>query len=343
MKKIGVLTSGGDSPGMNAAIRAVVRCGIEADFDVYGIYRGYEGLIDGEIEKLERGSVGDIMQRGGTILKTARSKRFMEEKGVDRAVSIIEAFELDAIVVIGGDGSMKGAKDLAERGIPVMCIPGTIDNDLGYTDFTIGFDTAVNTVLDAISKIRDTSSSHERTTVIEVMGRNCGDICLFAGLAGGAERILVPEIPIDVNEICKKIVMDGNKGKTHSVIVIAEGASIDSTDLVKEISRITGKEARLVVLSYLQRGGSPTLSDRILATQCGAKVIELLKEIFNHKNGDLLDCKMDIRGSSACGLENSQAIGTIRGEIVSLPLDKALEEKREFDLEKLELIDILAK
>ncbi|NLD11259.1 MAG: ATP-dependent 6-phosphofructokinase, partial [Clostridiales bacterium] len=197
MKRIGVLTSGGDSPGMNAAIRAVVRCGIDKGLEVYGIQRGYEGLIDGEIEEMDRNSVGDIMQRGGTMLKTARSERFRTEEGVDRAIAMLDTFGIEGLVVIGGDGTLHGAADLTRKGIKVMGLPGTIDNDLGYTDFTIGCDTAGTTVLEAISKIRDTSSSHERTTVIEVMGRRCGDIALFAGLAGGAEDILVPELPYD--------------------------------------------------------------------------------------------------------------------------------------------------
>ena len=185
MARIGVLTSGGDSPGMNAAVRAIVRFGIDRGMEVYGISRGYEGLIDGEIEKMERRSVGDILQRGGTILKTARSKRFMTEEGQERAVRNLETFRIDALVVIGGNGSYAGALELSKRGVPVICLPGTIDNDLGYTDYTIGFDTAVNTVLDAITRIRDTSSAHERTTVIEVMGRHCGDIAIYSGLAGG--------------------------------------------------------------------------------------------------------------------------------------------------------------
>ena len=219
MTKIGVLTSGGDSPGMNAAIRAVVRCGIETGMEVYGIYRGYEGLLDGEIRLLDRNSVGDILHRGGTILKTARSERFKTEEGQQHAVSMLETFGIEGLVIIGGDGSLRGGCELDRRGIRVMGLPGTIDNDLGYTDFTIGFDTAVSTVLDAVTKIRDTSSSHERTTVIEVMGRHCGDIALYAGLAGGAEGILIPEIDTDINELCKMIVIGANRGKQHSISI----------------------------------------------------------------------------------------------------------------------------
>ncbi|MEE0515894.1 MAG: ATP-dependent 6-phosphofructokinase, partial [Emergencia sp.] len=204
MKRIGILTSGGDSPGMNAAIRSVVRCGIEAGFEVYGIYRGYEGLLDGDIKELDRSSVGDVLHRGGTILKTARSEKFRTDEGQRHAVNMLETFGIEGLVVIGGDGSLRGGADLSRKGIRVMGLPGTIDNDLGYTDYTIGFDTAVTTVLDAIGKIRDTSSSHERTTVVEVMGRHCGDIALYSGLAGGAEAVLIPEIETDFNELCRK-------------------------------------------------------------------------------------------------------------------------------------------
>lgn len=320
MKRIGVLTSGGDSPGMNAAIRAVVRCGIDKGLEVYGIQRGYEGLIDGEIEEMDRNSVGDIMQRGGTMLKTARSERFRTEEGVDRAIAMLDTFGVEGLVVIGGDGTLHGAADLTRKGIKVMGLPGTIDNDLGYTDFTIGFDTAVTTVLEAISKIRDTSSSHERTTVIEVMGRRCGDIALFAGLAGGAEDILVPELPYDVTALCKKIVMSANRGKQHSIIIKAEGVDITTQELVDEIEKRTGRETKMVILSYLQRGGSPTMRDRILATLCGSKAVDLLKED-----------------------SESKAIGTEDGAIVSFDLLEALEQTRELDMEMYDLIGVLSK
>ena len=320
MKRIGVLTSGGDSPGMNAAVRAIVRCGIDAGMEVYGIYRGYEGLLDGEIEKMNRSSVSDILQRGGTILKTARSKIFMTEEGQDRAVGMLNTFGIEGLAVIGGDGSFRGGIDLAKRGIKVMGIPGTIDNDLGYSEYTIGFDTAVNTVLDAVTKIRDTSSSHERTTVIEVMGRGCGDIALFSGLTGGAEAVLIPEKPVDVNDICKKIIEGTNRGKQHSIIIKAEGANISSQELVETITKQTGRDTRLVVLSYLQRGGSPTLSDRLLATLTGAKAVELFR---------------DDSGSKAIGVEN--------GKICAFDLIEAMEQKKEFNEEMYGLIDILSK
>ncbi len=320
MKRIGVLTSGGDSPGMNAAIRAVVRCGIEAGMEVFGIYRGYEGLLDGEIRQLDRNSVGDILHRGGTILKTARSERFRTEEGMRHAVSMLETFGIEGLVVIGGDGSLRGGCELDRRGVRIIGLPGTIDNDLGYTDFTIGFDTAVSTVLDAVTKVRDTSSSHERTTVIEVMGRRCGDIALYAGLAGGAEGILIPEVETDVNELCKKIVIGANRGKQHSIIIKAEGVGISSAELAETIQYRTGRETRVVVLSYLQRGGSPTLSDRMLATLSGAKSVELLRE--------------DSR---------SKAIGIVNGEITAYDLAEAMEQSREIDMDMYRLIGVLSK
>lgn len=318
--KIGVLTSGGDAPGMNAAIRAVVRCGIDAGFEVYGIKRGYEGLLDGEIEQMNLSSVGDILHRGGTILKTARSERFSTEEGVKRSKVILDTFGIDALIVIGGDGSMRGALELSKLGVNVMCLPGTIDNDLAYTDYTIGFDTAVNTVLDAISKVRDTSSAHERNTIIEVMGRHCGDIALYAGVGGGAEAVLIPEVEADVNRVCRKILQGAGRGKLNSIIINAEGSGVSSDELAKEIAELTGRETRIVVLSYLQRGGVPTLDDRLLASRCGAKAIELI----------------------ASGIKN-KAIGTVNGKIQAFEIEGALAEKPEFDHELYELIDVLSK
>ena len=320
MKRIGVLTSGGDSPGMNAAIRAVVRCAIDKGMEVAGIYRGYAGLIEGEIRELDRNSVGDILQRGGTILRTARSKEFRSEAGQKRAISMLDTFGIEGLVVIGGDGSLHGGVDLTKQGIKVMGLPGTIDNDLAYTDYTIGFDTAVTTVLDAISKLRDTSSAHERTAVVEVMGRHCGDIALYAGITGGAEAILVPEVPFSVSEICKKILMSSNRGKQHSIIIKAEGADITSAELVKEIEERTGRETKQVVLSYLQRGGSPTMRDRLLATMCAAKAVDLLADD-----------------------SSSKAIGEVDGQIVAYDLIDAMEMKREFNKEMYDLIGVLSK
>lgn len=320
MKKIGVLTSGGDSPGMNAAIRAVVRCGIDRGMTVYGISRGYEGLIDGDIREMDRASVGGIIHRGGTVLGTARSERFMTAKGQDKAVYVLEAFGIEGLAVIGGNGSLTGALELDKRGIKIMGIPGTIDNDLGYTDYTIGFDTAVNTVLDDISKLRDTSSSHGRTTLVEVMGRNCGDIALRAGLAGGAEFVMIPERDYDIGDVCRKILEGAARGKKHSIIIKAEGSKLSSQEVVDKISEITGKDTRMVVLSYLQRGGSPTSDDRVLATMAGAKAAELL-----YDDAD------------------SKAIGIVGNKITVLPLYDALQITRDIDPYMLELIDVLSK
>jgi len=277
MKRIGVLTSGGDAPGMNAAIRAVVRSGIYNGLTVYGIRRGYEGLIDGDIFEMTIPSVSDIIQRGGTILRTARSERFMTKKGFKQAVEMLKNFEIEGLAVIGGDGSYRGGVALSEAGIPVMGIPGTIDNDLPYTDFTIGFDTAVNTVLGALSNIRDTSSSHGRSTVIEVMGRKCGDIALYAGLAGGAEAILIPEEEVDMTAICRRIIEGKNRGKMHNIIIRAEGVTMSSEELTRTIQERTGTDTKLVVLGYIQRGGSPTARDRIMASAMGNRAVELLK------------------------------------------------------------------
>ena len=279
-----------------------------------------KGLLDGEIERMSLSSVGDILHRGGTILKTARSERFSTEEGVKRSKVILGTFGIDALIVIGGDGSMRGALELSKLGINVMCLPGTIDNDLAYTDYTIGFDTAVNTVLDAISKVRDTSSAHERNTIIEVMGRHCGDIALYAGVGGGAEAVLIPEVEADVNRVCRKILQGAGRGKLNSIIINAEGSGVSSDELAKEIAELTGRETRIVVLSYLQRGGVPTLDDRLLASQSGAKAIELIQN----------------------GIQN-RAIGTVNGKIQAFEIEGALAEKPEFDHELYELIDVLSK
>ena len=319
MKKIGVLTSGGDSPGMNAAVRAAVRKGLALGMEVYGIQRGYEGLLDGEIEKLQRHSVGDILQRGGTVLRTARSERFRTDEGQEHAVRMLETFGIEGLVVIGGDGSLTGGLELSKRGIRVMGVPGTIDNDLGYTDYTIGFDTAVNTVLSLISNIRDTSSAHERTTIIEVMGRNCGDIALHAGLGGGADVILVPEVAADLNEVCRKVIRGQQSGKLHSIIVKAEGVGISTQELTELIEDRTGRETRAVVPGYIQRGGTPSARDRMLASLTATKAVELL-----YDDAD------------------SRAVGICGNEIVAYELEKALGMKREFDRRLYELADVLA-
>lgn len=277
MKKIGVLTSGGDSPGMNPAIRAVVRKGIYHNLDVYGIYGGYSGLISGNIKKLELGSVGDIIHRGGTMLYSARCPEFKNKEVQQKGIEQLIAHGIEGLVVIGGDGSYRGAKSLTEQGYPCVGIPGTIDNDIPGTEFTIGFDTALNTVIDAIDKIRDTATSHERTFVIEVMGRDAGDLAIWAGLAGGAETVLIPEEKYDMNEIANRLRKGHERGKKHSIIIVAEGVC-SGIEFGKELKEKTNFDTRVSVLGHIQRGGSPSAFDRVLASRLGAKAVELLME-----------------------------------------------------------------
>ncbi|OYN65841.1 6-phosphofructokinase [Bacillus safensis] len=277
MKRIGVLTSGGDSPGMNAAVRAVVRKAIYHNVEVYGIYNGYSGLINGKIEKLEIGSVGDIIHRGGTKLYTARCPAFKTVEGREKGIENLKKFGIEGLVVIGGDGSFMGAKKLTELGFPCVGVPGTIDNDIPGTDFTIGFDTALNTVIDAIDKIRDTATSHERTYVVEVMGRHAGDIALWSGLAGGAESILIPEADYDMDEIIARLRRGHERGKKHSIIIVAEGVG-SGVEFGKRIEEETSLETRVSVLGHIQRGGSPSAFDRVLASRLGAYAVELLLE-----------------------------------------------------------------
>lgn len=320
MRKIGILTSGGDAPGMNACIRAAVRSALYYDMKIVGIERGYEGLIDGTFREMDLASVGDILHRGGTILKTARSERFKTEEGQMAAIRNLENAGVEGLIVCGGDGTYRGALDLEKRGFNVIGIPATIDNDMGYTDFTIGFDTAVNTVLDAISMIRDTSSSHERTTIIEVMGRECGDIALYAGLTGGADAILIPELEFSLGELAAKLVKGMERGKNHSVIIKAEGVKIATKELQQKLSEITALDIRTVTLAYLQRGGAPSASDRMLATLTAN---EAAKCLYN-----------DISGV---------AVGRSDGRIVTTPLRDAVAIKREANLALLPLIDMLSR
>jgi 6-phosphofructokinase len=293
MRTIGVLTSGGDAPGMNAAIRAVVRTGLEKGIRVMGIKRGYSGLINGEIEDMNRHSVSDIIQRGGTILRTARCSEFLTEEGRQKAVNILKVFGIDGLVVIGGDGSFQGARLLSQLGIATIGLPGTIDNDLVYTDYTIGFDTALNTVLDAINKLRDTSSSHGRVSIVEVMGRNCGDIALYAGIAGGAESVIIPEVGYDFDELCKSIITDKINGKWHNLIILAEGVG-GAQELAEKVEDVTGITARATILGHIQRGGSPSAQDRILASRMGYRAVELLEQgktarVVGIKGNDIID------------------------------------------------------
>ncbi|MCP3025456.1 6-phosphofructokinase [Halobacillus sp. A5] len=275
MKRIGVLTSGGDSPGMNAAIRAVVRKAIFHDIEVYGIEHGFQGLIDGSIRKMELGSVGDIIQRGGTMLYSARCEEFKTEEGQEKGIHQLKKHGIEGLIVIGGDGSFMGAKKLTEKGYPCIGVPGTIDNDIPGTDFTIGFDTALNTVIDAIDKIRDTATSHERTYVIEVMGRDAGDLALWAGLADGAESIIIPEMDDEFDEVIERLKRGHDRGKKHSIIIVAEGVT-SAVDFSKRVEEATDLETRVTVLGHTQRGGSPSASDRVLASRLGAYAIDLL-------------------------------------------------------------------
>lgn len=275
MKRIGVLTSGGDAPGMNAAIRAVVRKGIFSGVEMYGIKYGFQGLMQGEIEKMNIGSVGDIIQRGGTILFSARSDDFKTEDGQQKGIEQLKMFGIEGLVIIGGDGSFRGAQALTAKGFPCIGVPATIDNDISGTDFTIGFDTALNTIIEAIDKVRDTATSHERTYIIEVMGRDAGDLALWAGLAGGAESIVIPEKNEDFSDIVDRLNRGHERGKKHSIIILAEGVG-SAVEYGKKIEEETKLETRVTVLGHIQRGGSPSASDRVLASRLGARAIELL-------------------------------------------------------------------
>ncbi|AQX54267.1 6-phosphofructokinase [Priestia flexa] len=277
MKRIGVLTSGGDSPGMNPAVRAVVRKAIHEGMEVYGIYQGYQGLIEGNIRKLEVGDVGDIIQRGGTMLYSARCPEFKTEEGRRKGIENLKKHGIEGLVVIGGDGSYMGAVKLTELGFPCVGIPGTIDNDIPGTDFTLGFDTALHTVIDAIDKIRDTATSHERSFIIEVMGRNAGDIALWSGLAGGAETILIPEAKDEFQEMVDRLKKGQERGKKHSIIVVAEGVATGN-EVAKQLEEAAGIETRVTVLGHIQRGGSPTAQDRVLGSRFGGRAVELLME-----------------------------------------------------------------
>lgn len=298
VKRIGVLTSGGDAPGMNATIRAVVRAGINSGMEVFGVTRGFHGLWKGEIQQIGMRDVSEKLQRGGTFLMTARSKTFTTDAGVLRGAKMMEVYNLDALIVSGGDGSFKGARALARLGVPVIGIPGTIDNDIGCTDYTIGYDTSMNTAMEAIDKLRDTASSHERCSVIEVMGRSAGYIALNVGIATGAEVILIPEVPFDFDKDVLRVILDGrNKGKRHYIVIVAEGAG-DAADIATRIEQLTGIESRPTILGHLQRGGSPTLRDRTTASLMGVHAIDCLinkkyNRIIVEKEGKITDVDLE--------------------------------------------------
>lgn len=294
MKKIAILTSGGDAPGMNACIRACVRSAINSGLEVYGVERGYFGLVNNNIFPMDTHSVCDIVQKGGTILKTARCLEFKFPETRKKAADNLKALGIEGLVVIGGDGSFTGARFLSdENGINVVGIPGTIDNDLAYTDYTLGFDTAVNTVLWAINNLRDTMTSHDRVSLVKVMGRRCGDIAMYAGICGGAEYILVPEIPYDIKAIAEDIKKSKERGKTSNIIVLAEGAG-NETEIKTLVSVLSGADVKVTTLGHIQRGGSPTMADRMLAARFGTRATELLLQgktnrVIGIKNNKIID------------------------------------------------------
>lgn len=294
MKTIAVLTSGGDAPGMNAAVRSVVRAAISMGMNVKGVRRGYNGLIEDDIFDLDIRSVSDIIHRGGTVLYTARSPKFMTEEGREAAVANCKKHGIEGIVVIGGDGSFQGARKLSLMGVPCVGVPGTIDNDIASTDYTIGFDTAMNTAMEMVDKIRDTAQSHDRCSVVEVMGRHAGYIAVKTGIAVGATAILVPEKEVKMDYVIRKIKQSQETGKKHFIIVVAEGADIGVHEVAKQIETETGIESRATVLGHVQRGGSPTVRDRVMATRMGFAAVELLhngigNRVVAFKNGKIVD------------------------------------------------------
>ncbi len=313
MNTIGVLTSGGDAPGMNAAVRAVVRTAIAFGMKVKGIRRGYNGLIEGDLIDLDVRSVSDIIHRGGTVLYTARSPRFKTEEGMQEAIDNCRKNGIEGIVVIGGDGSYRGARDLSLRGIPCVGIPGTIDNDISSTEYTIGFDTAMNTAMEMVDKLRDTAQSHDRCSVVEVMGRRAGYLALQSGIAVGATAILVPEVEFRVEDVISKIKQTQKTGKKHFIIVVAEGVG-GVEEIAKEIEAQTGIESRATVLGHVQRGGNPTVRDRVVATQMGYAAVKLLRD----------------------GIGN-RVIGMKKGEIVNYDIYEALNMKKKFDNDMYEV------
>lgn len=321
LTRVGILTSGGDAPGMNGAIRAVTRKGIDLGLEVTGIRRGFAGLIEGDLVPLAIADVGEIMDRGGTILQSFRATQFLKEEGQRRALETVAREELDGLIVIGGDGSLHGANLLHRRGVPTVGIPATIDNDIYGTDVAIGADTALNTVVEALSRLRDTASSHQRAFIVETMGRESGYIALMAGLAGGAEFILIPEVEVDLDGMTEAILQGYGRGKRHAIIVVAEGVFKNAAQTVGNyIERKLGYEVRMTVLGHLQRGGSPTAFDRVLASRLGARaVVEL-----------------------AAG-ESGKMIALVKNDVKPLKFEEILDRRKELDLRLLELARVLSK
>jgi 6-phosphofructokinase 1 len=319
--KIGVLTSGGDAPGMNAAIRAVVRTGIYNGIDVYGIIRGYSGMIDGDIFKMESKSVANIIQRGGTILKTARFKEFFNYEGREKAYQNLKRIGIEGLVIIGGDGSFRGAQIFSnEFDIPCIGLPGTIDKDIAGTDFTIGFDTAVNTAVEAIDKVRDTADAHDRLFIIEVMGRDSGYIALHSGIATGAENILIPERRTDIEDILKALAEKHGRKKLVNIIVVAEGEEFGATELAKIMTeRMPQQEIRVCILGHIQRGGAPTCFDRLIASRMGYTAVECLMEgRFN------------------------LFIGIVNNKMHYIPLNEAVKKKQKIGEDWMKIVKILS-
>lgn len=311
MKTIAVLTSGGDSPGMNAAVRAVVRTACENGMKVYGVIRGYNGLINGDFIEMDLRSVSDIINRGGTILYSARSVEFATEEGMRKAVRTCQEWGIEGVVVIGGDGSFRGARDLSERGVPCVGIPGTIDNDIACCDYTIGYDTCLNTIMDMVDRLRDTAESHDRCSVIEVMGRRAGWLALNSGIACGATSILIPEIPFDIEKhVIERMKKTQRTDKKHFIIIVAEGCGINIEELAKEIQQKTGVESRSTILGHIQRGGYPTAKDRIMASRMGNYAVKLLmKDIGN------------------------RVVAAQKEEVVDYDIFEALNMKKEIDMD----------
>jgi len=316
--RIGVLTSGGDAPGMNAAIRAVVRAGIFRGSTVFGIRRGFLGLMAGDIVPMDVGSVADIIYRGGTALLTGRSDEFKSGEGRQRAMNALQDFGIDGLVVIGGDGSVRGCRELARGGIRVVAIPGTIDNDVPCSELSIGFDTAVNTICYAVDKIRDTAEALERTFVVEVMGRDTGFLALASGLAVGAESILLPEVPTDLDEVCLRLRRSRARSKRHSIVILAEGVG-SAYDIARQITERTGFPMRIIILGHIQRGGAPTALDRNLASRLGAGAVETL---LAGRHGKLL--------------------GLNGGCLQETDLEVALESRKGLNLAEYELVKTLS-
>ena len=319
-KHIGVLTSGGDAPGMNAAIRAVIRAGLSCGCEMYAIKEGYRGLVEGKIEKVNRSYVSDIIYRGGTILKSARLREFKEESVRKLAVEQLKKHGIDALVVIGGDGTYMGAKKLTEMGINCVGIPGTIDNDIASSDYTIGFDTCLNTICYCVDKLRDTSASHQRCSLIEVMGNNCGDLALFSGVACGAEMIITPDHPISEEEIIANLNIIKNNAKRNAMIIASENIFPNIHEFANRVTRETGFECKAEVLGRIQRGGSPSAFDRVLAARLGTKAIDLLME----GKGGL-------------------CVGVVKNKIVEYDIYEALQLPRNKHLDLLRIIDLINK